>query len=284
MRRDILLPLLAVAGGGAGFALRYWQRLAYFDGETMLFVSGAPAMLAVMLVLAALALDIGLLCWGGQRPLDYQNAFLCPGTGYMLLMAAGSFLMLGAGGLGILQTLEQLRLWRAGLVPFPIMTAMTSVLCIPGAAASMVLGQGNYRGILPKPAPLLATIPAYALLPWLVAVYQDNSRQPDLASFALFLLGVVCAEVGFYAAAAFAFDRPRPWICAFFSLVGAMLLLTSLADRPGRFYAAMSLAVVLLLLGQSCALLRSCFGPPWPKRIHRGRVPDPERDEDDSEE
>ena len=42
MRKDIFLPALAVAGGGAGFFLRRWQLASAYLPETGLFVHGAP--------------------------------------------------------------------------------------------------------------------------------------------------------------------------------------------------------------------------------------------------
>ncbi len=274
MRKDILLPTLAVAGGGAGFALRYWQIATAFDEEKLLFRSGAPATLVLLGVLGWLAVLTALLVRGDSAPEEYRQAFFCPSSGYMTLMAAGSFLMFAAAALGLLEAREQMELWRMNAgVSFPAMMLVTVVLCIPGGVAGLMLGKGNYRNTLPEFYPVLATLPAYAVLPWVVALYQANSRQPEPMLFVFSLVGVVCVALGLYGSASFAFGRPRPKLCLFFSLMGVVLLLTSLADRPGRFYAVMSLACVLLLLAQSYALLRSAFGPPCPKRQENSPVP-----------
>ena len=48
MRKDIILPGLAVAGGAAGFALRKWQLSAAYHPETGLFTHGFPATLSLI--------------------------------------------------------------------------------------------------------------------------------------------------------------------------------------------------------------------------------------------
>ncbi len=257
MRKEILLPALAVVGGGAGFALRTWQLSAAFDETTLLFRSGAPSTMALLILLTAAAAGLLLLVLGVKAPRQGAEAFFCPETGYMTLMTAAGFLWIAAGLLGFLEMRTQLALWRmqTGL-PFPLMLLLTALLCLPAGAGALMLGKGNYRCTRPAAYPLLATLPAYALLPWLVAVYQINSRQPALMLFAITMVGVVCAELGLYMAACFAFDRPKPRLCIYFSLLAVVLLLTSLADRPGLFTAVMSMACVLLLLAQSWALLR----------------------------
>lgn len=265
MRKDIFLPLLALAGGGAGFGLRLWQLTGAFDPETRLFQRNAPATLMLIGLMAALAVLVLLMLRSASGPKDYPAAFFCPGAGYMTLMTAGSFLLLGAAVLGLPELMQQVALWRVkAVLTFPLMLGVMVVLCIPAALACLLLGKGNYRGSLPRAYPMLATLPAYVLLPWLVSVYQTYSREPEELIFAFEILGGICALLGFYGAACFAFGRPCPRRCLFTSLMGVALLLTALADRPSLVFAAMSLACVLLLLAQSYALLRNTLGPAWP--------------------
>ena len=56
MRKDILLPGVAVAGGAAGFLLRRWELSTAFEPDTGLPVAGAPAtwaLIALTVVVAA---------------------------------------------------------------------------------------------------------------------------------------------------------------------------------------------------------------------------------------
>ena len=63
MRKDIFLPVLALAGGAVGFLLRLWQYASAYDPSTELFAHGAPASLALVVwtvLMGALALLLGL--------------------------------------------------------------------------------------------------------------------------------------------------------------------------------------------------------------------------------
>ena len=67
MRKDIFLPVLALAGGAVGFLLRLWQYASAYDPSTELFAHGAPASLALVVwtvLMGALALLLGR---GAQR-------------------------------------------------------------------------------------------------------------------------------------------------------------------------------------------------------------------------
>ena len=48
MRKDIYLPVLALAGGIGGFFLRRWQLASAYLPEAGLFVHGAPATYALL--------------------------------------------------------------------------------------------------------------------------------------------------------------------------------------------------------------------------------------------
>ena len=43
MKKEILLPALAAAGGAAGFALRRWELATAFEPDTGLPIAGMPA-------------------------------------------------------------------------------------------------------------------------------------------------------------------------------------------------------------------------------------------------
>ena len=128
-------------------------------------------------VLALLALLFLVLIQGGGKPEDYPAAFRCPSSLYMTLVTAGSLLLLAAAALGTLGFFRAFQLWRDGLGQgLPVMELLAAVLCIPSAAALMILGRGHYRGGLPACYPGLTTLPGYAALPWLVGIYQEYSR------------------------------------------------------------------------------------------------------------
>lgn len=280
MKKSVLLPALAVLGGGAGFFLRRWQLVQALDPETNLFRHGVPATCALLALGAALAVAFLLLIQGAKPPRDYAQAFHCPSSFYMAVMAAGGFLILASAGLGLLELREAMALWQAtrivqqGAAILPIMLFLAVLLCIPSGIAMLLLARGNYRNSLPTYHAALATFPAYAALPWLVAVYQQYSRDPVLLRFADILLGITCSVLALYYAASFAFHRPRPRCGLFFSLMAISLNLESLANGQTRFFTLLSISITLCLVAQSWALARSCFGPPWPRRLLEERMPD----------
>lgn len=93
-----------------------------------------------------------------------------------------------------------------------------------------------------------------------MGIYQEYSRDPVVLRFADMILAVVCAVLALYFAASFAFRHPRPRLCLFFSLMGIVLNLEALANGQSLFFTALTAAAVLVLLAQSWALLRTCFG------------------------
>lgn len=281
MRKDIFLPLLAVAGGGAGFALRMWQTASAFDGSTMLFRQGDPSTLALIAAMLLVAAVTAVLIRGGNPVSDYGRAFYCPSAGYMTLMTAGGFLILTCAVLGLREFMAQLALWQVGAaLNLPVMLGLTAVLCIPAGVCALMLGKGNYRNALPAFYPVLVMMPAYLLLPWIVAQYQEHSRQPETLIFVFGLLGLLLMELGFYFAAAFNFARIHPRLCLFCSVMGVVLTVTGLADRPSLFAIVLSTGCVLLLLAQIFALARNVFGPAWPAAVEEQTVCAEETKED----
>ena len=98
MRKEILLPAVAVAGGGAGFVLRRWELATAFEADTGLPIPGAPATLALIALSVAMAAVLALLCRGKYPSFTgYDEAFQAKGnTLYATAMVLSAFLLLGA--------------------------------------------------------------------------------------------------------------------------------------------------------------------------------------------
>ena len=112
MRKDIVLPALALAGGAAGLLLRIWQRVQALDPVTQLYNAGAPsslALLALAMVMAVLSL---VLCRGGREISAPEKAFLCPYPAYMTLMTAAAMAFLLAAAAGMPQFMQELQAWQ----------------------------------------------------------------------------------------------------------------------------------------------------------------------------
>lgn len=293
MKKDIALPLLALAGGAAGFLLRRLQWGTGFEPDTGLPVSGNPPALilaALSLVMAALFL---LLCRGEHRSFQgYDDAFLThdPGTRAISNAAVPCLIVAGAwrmqellltdwpeaslaaataqmlGGSGIPALL--------GGILLPVLCVL---FCLGSAIAVLLITRNNYWGEKKgnRFVPLL--IPAFGSCLWLILTYRDRSNDPVLAAYAYQILSIICVALALYQMATFSFSREHhPSATLFFSLMAVYFSLVALADGCRLTVSLLFLSCVLFFLSQSYVLLHNDARLPWPLPPVR-----PNRDEDD---
>ena len=277
MRRDIVLPVLAVAGGVAGFFLRRWQLASAYDPETELFVHSAPATGALLGLTALLALAFLLAVLKKKEGLDdFLPAFGSPGTGQMTIFAAAGLLMMAAGMAGLFSGLRAIQLWQLAPEEYQLSTLATrllaAALCLPAGNAVLLMGRMAYRGELNDWACRLASLPALAGLVWLFATHLKHGTEPVLMKYALGLFAALLLTLAHYCVAGFLYGKPRPRGTLFFALTGVALGITALADGPDLFAAVATAAFSLSALGFARALLAG----PWPERM-----PPPEEEEQD---
>lgn len=268
MRRDIFLPVLAVAGGVAGFFLRRWQLASAYDPETELFVHSAPATGALLGLTALLALAFLLAVLKKKEGLDdFLPAFGSPGTGQMTIFAAAGLLMMAAGMAGLFSGLRAIQLWQLAPEEYQLSTLATrllaAALCLPAGNAVLLMGRMAYRGELDKLACFLSPFPALAALVWLFSTHLEHGTEPVLMKYALGLFAALLLTLAHYCVAGFLYGKPRPRGTLFFALTGVALGITSLADGPDLFTAAATAAFSLSALGFARALLAG----PWPERM-----------------
>lgn len=272
MRKDILLPGLALAGGVLGFGLRLVQWSWAYDPGTELFQS-SPVTLALLALAALLAILFLTPGKAAHIPEDYLPAFRAPSTLHMTLMAAAAFLFFGAGALGLLEGMDQLSLWRMGvsaMVTYPAALLLGAVLCFPAGLAILLLGKAAYRGEVSGATSLLACFPPFAGLVWLFATHLAHGTDPVLMRYGFLLGAAALLTLAHYDVAGWFFGYPHPRRTVFCALTGVVLALTSLADRPSRTTALLIAAFSLSALAQSQALLRNLYGPDWPERMPSG--------------
>lgn len=277
MRRDVVLPVLAVAGGAAGFFLRRWQLASAYLPEAGLFVHGAPATWALLALTALLALAFLLAVLKKREGLDdFLPAFGAPGAEQMTILAAAGLLMLAAGALGMKDGLSQLQLWRANPAMYQLSLPATRLLagglCVLAGLGVLFMGQMAYRGVLNTGGCLLASFPALAGLVWLFSTHLEHGTEPVLMKYGFGLFAALALTMAHYYAAGFLYGRPKPRRTLFCALMGVVLGITSLADGPGLFDAAAAAAFSLSALGFARVLL----GGPWPERM-----PPPEEGQDE---
>ena len=195
----------------------------------------------------------------------------------MTVLAAAGLLMILSGALGLRDGLAAFQRWQADPGGYPVSNTgaqlLASVLCLPGGLGVLLMGRASYRKELDDWTCRLAPFPALAGLVWLFAAHLKHGVEPVLMKYGFELSAVLLLTLAHYYAAAFLFGRPRRRRAAFLALTGTAVGIVSLADRPSLFTAAATLAFSLSALALGRVLLRNTFGPPWPKRLAKGRMP-----------
>ena len=69
----------------------------------------------------------------------------------------------------------------------------------------------------------------YAL--WLVVCYKANDINSVVWAYAVEIIAVSVAMIGFFYNAGYVFGQPKPWHSLFFSMIGAMLCVMCIADE-----------------------------------------------------
>lgn len=264
MRKDIVLPALALAGGVAGFLLRRWQLASAYVPETGLFIHGAPATFALLGLVGLLALAFALGVQGDKEgPEDFLPAFGCPEAGQMTISTAAGLLMMLSGAWGLWRSMDAIQQWQTGSEEYQLSAVaawlVAAALCLPAGNGVLLMGRAAYRDDLDDWACRLSPFPALAGLVWLFAAHLRHGVEPVLMKYGFGLLAVLLLTLAHYYIAAFLYGRPRRRRTAFLALMGAAVGLLSLADRPDLFTAAATLAFSLSALAFARALLYNTF-------------------------
>lgn len=257
MKKHILLPALAWAGGIAGFALRRWELNTAYDPATKLMSVTAAGILLVLLM-AALAAVFATAC----RKLPKMAAsdwFYAPASGYAMAALAGGLVMLIAGMLTLRQTY--------GAPDRRALSLLASLLLIVGGAMAAMAAPKTYRGVWSEGMPILLMGPAFGTLLWLVTVYQQHSRQPKVQLYAWQLLSAVAIVLALYGQVTLALDKGGAGRTCVYGLLAVALTPAALADGVGLAHTLVWLGSAVWLTAQTYMLLNAAFGPERPERM-----------------
>ncbi len=260
MRKEYLLPGLAIAGGIAGFFLRRWQMDTAFEPDTGLPISGSPAswaLLALSLLMAGMLL---LLCAGRHDtfPGGYDEAFYCSGTPYVTLAVASGFL-LGAAGVLELMELPQVLRQYVDLSFRSILAALPRLLmvffCLASAACIVLTAKNNYRREGRGMRSVLLLVPSFFSCLWLISAYQQRAADPVLSDYAYQLFAIIAVLLALYSMAGFSFEKAKVTRASYFSLMGVYLSGVTLADPLGLSTQLLFAFAILYLTAAAAALL-----------------------------
>lgn len=258
MRKEIIVPAVAVIGGGVGFALRRWGLDTGFEPDTGLPIPGAPATMALIALSAVMVVVLALLCWSGKTAFSgYGQAFQAKGnTLYATAGVLSGFLLLGAG---VLLAAEPLM--GGGLVYTRLITA---VLALVAGGCVVLTVRDNFRGESEGKYSFKLLMPAYAFCVWLIAAYQVRAGDPVRLDYVYELFAIITGLLGLYGAASFSFERGRTFLTALFSMLGVYFSLVTLADGHQLADLLLYAFTILYLLTNTVTLLHNAARPELP--------------------
>lgn len=277
MRKELVLPVTAIAGGAIGFFLRRLELATAFEPDTGLPIEGMPVTWALIALSAAVAVVLLLLCLGVGKGFEggYDQAFRARDAApYMMGMTAGAFLAAAAGVLLLLKLprlYAEASLETSGFPMFSLVPmVLLSVLCLASAWSVLMLGKNNYRGEEKGRYSAWLLIPAYTCCMWLIVSYQEHSGDPIILDYVYQLFSVIAAVLGCYFLSGFGFGRSRPAAAAFFSAEAMYFALVTLADAHEPAFLLLYAGCFFYFAASSVALLYN-LGRPLGPRMPGGR-------------
>lgn len=259
MRKHILLPALAILGGGVGFGLRKWQLAAGFEADTGLAIAGAPSALALMGWSLLVAGALIFLLTSYQEVPDLPQAFDARENPLFLtanVMAAFLFLASAvADGLNYVQ-LRQAAGSSASILPAAL-PVLRIVLCALGLPCALVWARALSHGgeEARRSMALLGLCLLFSI--WLLSDYQMRAADPVTADYAYEVLAIACSLMGLYYVAGFSFQAGKPRRTLFMCLMGVFFSLVTLADGHSLADVCRYAAAILLLSSHGILLLRA---------------------------
>lgn len=255
MRKEILLPAIAVAGGLGGFALRRWELATAFEADTGLPIAGAPATVALIALSAAVAAVLLVLSLGKYPAFPgYGPAFAASNnTLYAMAGVLSAFLLVGAGGLMVWDFISGTNLVYTRLI--------VAALAVASGGCVLVTVRDNFKGTNPGKYSVPLLIPAFAFCVWLIAAYQVRAGDPVQLDYVYELFAIIAGLLGLYFMAGFSFDKGKCAPTVLFSLLGVYFSLTTLADSHDWATLALYGFAILYLLASSAILLYNAARP-----------------------
>ena len=235
-----------VAGAGAfGVFFRWLQVQLAFDENGLNEKSFFNILVPALIVAGALLFRYFVKSMENRRigtSEDYCRALYNPGKIFTALRWVAGLMMV-SGAVVLMMTTETDP--HVKMIRFLCLLAGLSGLAFP-----LVLGQANYDTFEHQGLVRLGTmLPVLMYAVWLVLSYVQNQLNSVAWSYAVELLTLICAMMGFFRAAGFAFHSVKGYAALFWAMMGSMMCIMSLADERyvGMQLILLSSAGMLLL-------------------------------------
>ena len=252
MQKYIAAPTAALAGGAAGFGLRFWSLRTGFEAGTGLPIPGAPANLSLIVMTFAVVLLIGGVLWRMCRTapvLTYDQAFRCESSLAMTADVVSAMLLAGSG---------LLFLWNymKGQAP-NIFHCVLAALLVAAGGCVLLTGRNNYRGQGGGSFNGLLLLPAYTFCLWLILTYQVRAGDPVILDYVYQLLAIICGLLGLYFTADFSFEKGKVVPALWTGLLAVYFSCVCLADLSGWADMALYAFCIVYFTAHSVVLLHN---------------------------
>ncbi len=237
MRKNILLPTIAILGGLAGFVLRKWQLSAGFEPDTGLAIPGAPSAIVLLIWSALIVGSFIALCWQNKERLSWDQAFDAKrNTLYLTAAILSAFLLLLSAGMEVINLSVVYHnsisadTW-GGRVAAAALPPLRIFLCLLGLPCVLTWSRNLYHGLDKgkESLPLLELCLLFCV--WLISDYQVRAADPVILDYLYEVFAIVFSLMGLYFIAGYSFQTGKPRRTAVFCLMGVYFSLVTLADH-----------------------------------------------------
>ena len=252
-----------VAGAGAfGVFFRWLQDQLAFDENGLNERSFFNLLVPAMVIASALVFRHFIRSMQDKRlapPKDFCKALYNPGKIFAILRWLAGLVMI-AGAVVLMMTTET-----------DTNADMIRVLCLlaalSGLAFPLVLGQANYETFEHQTLVRIGSmLPVLMYAVWLILSYVRNQLNSVVWSFAVELVTIMFAMMGFFRVGCFAFHVEKQYNALFGAMMGTMMCIMALADERYMGMQLILLASAGMLLLYTWILVRNLEQLP-PKKI-----------------
>lgn len=246
MRKSaVVLPLLALIAGAAGYLLRFIEVNSEFETATGFAVRNGQTgliLIALSVAVAVLAAAGGFI-FSSRRKADseYGRAFSPKSFVYIGLSMFLGFVWLAADVLYFVNLRGNNALTAIDLI-FILLAALF-------AFSVIFLARGAYKGQGGAEMLLFSVIPSIFFSFWLIVLYKNNAANPVLLSYCYQALAIAAAALSYYFSAGFVFGKAVTGRMLFSFLLTIYFCGVVIADNIGlpiKIFFAVTLAIQLI--------------------------------------
>lgn len=236
-----------LAAFGAFF--RWLQNQVSFEKDTGLAVPGSawPYLVAAWIAVAAVVLGVQCLRLKNQQrmhqPETFAEVFGSPSRAAWIAACVFGGVM-ALGGVILLVSVPVQELQRP-LLRVLAVAAIAVGVTFPTQLRSTAAQEPSTGTVV------IAALPILLFAFWLIVSYKMNIVNPTISAYAVEVLALCAATIGFYQIAGFAFGRPKAVRSVFWSQFAAFLCLMTLSDSRYMGAQCMLAAAAGMLLLQS---------------------------------